>query len=42
MGQQGGRKVRPDYDQTCSTYKVLCDLSSNQDTHGPFFVYALM
>ena len=34
MGQHGGRKVRPDCDQVCSTYKVLGDPSSNQDTQG--------
>jgi len=41
MGQRGGRKVKPERDQVCSTYKVLHDLSSNQDTQGlHFFVYA--
>ena len=34
MGQEGSRKVRPEGDQVCSTYKVLHDLSSNQDTQG--------
>jgi hypothetical protein len=33
-GQQGGRNVRPEYDQVCSPYKVSHDLSSNQDTRG--------
>ena len=31
---QGGRKVRPECDHFCSTYKVLHDLSSNQDTQS--------
>jgi hypothetical protein len=26
--------MSPDCDQVCSTYKVLCDLSSNQYTQG--------
>jgi len=34
MGQQGVKKVRPGCDQVCSTYKVLHDLSSKQDTRG--------
>jgi len=37
MGQQGDRKVKPEHDQYCSTYKVLHDLSSNQDTQGLHF-----
>jgi len=35
MGQQGGRNVRPECDQASSYYKVLQDMSSNQNTQGP-------
>ena len=34
MGQQGVKKVRPECDQVCSTYKVLHDPSSNQDSQA--------
>jgi len=33
-GQQGDKKVRPECDKVCSTYKVLHDPSLNQDTQG--------
>jgi len=34
MGQQAGKKVRLECDQVCSSYKVLHDMSLNQDTKG--------
>ena len=32
--------MRPECNKVCSTYKVLHDLNSKQDTQGLHFVYA--